>query len=222
MIQENKIKPIFDLLKKEHSETMLSDFSRRFDAFKILISTILSARAKDETTIPICEELFKKYSKPIDLVNADKKEIQKIIRKSGFFRQKTKYIIETARIIHEKYKNKVPDNLEELVNLPGVGHKVASCVMVYAHKVPEIPVDIHVAVISHRLGWTKHKSPEKIWKDLKQNIPKKYWMDINELFVTHGKKICETRKPRCSICPLNNLCPKVGVKNHDWIIISNR
>ena len=87
--------------------------------------------------------------------------------------------------------------------------------MVYAHKVPEIPVDIHVAVISHRLGWTKHKSPEKIWKDLKQNIPKKYWMDINELFVTHGKKICETRKPRCSICPLNNLCPKVGVKNHD-------
>lgn len=215
MIQENKIKQVFDILKKEHSETMLSDFSKRFDAFKILISTILSARAKDETTIPICKELFNKYPKPIDLANANRQEVQKIIKKSGFFRQKAKYIIETARIINKTYKNKVPNKLEELVQLPGVGHKVASCVMVYAHKIPEIPVDIHVAVISHRLGWTKHKSPEKIWKDLKENVPKKYWMDINELFVTHGKKICETRKPKCSICPINKLCPKIGVKNYD-------
>ncbi len=215
MINENKIKRVFDLLKKEHSETMLSNFSKRFDAFKILISTILSARAKDETTISICKELFKKYPTSIDLANADRNKIQNIIKKSGFFRQKAKYIIETARIIHEKYKNKVPDKLEELITLPGVGHKVASCVMVYAHKIPEIPVDIHVAVISYRLGWTKHKNPEKIWKDLKQNILKKYWMDINELFVTHGKKICETRKPKCSICPINKLCPKIGVKNYD-------
>lgn len=204
-----KIKNLNIILKKlkdNNSISMLEDFSRRgFNPWKILISTILSARCTDEITMPTAEKLFKVYPTAKKLSEAKLKDIEKIIRPIGFFRNKSKFIKEASKNIAEN-KNKVPKEYEQLIKLPGVGGKVAGCVMVYAYNIPEIPVDTHVAVIAKRLGWTNNINPDKISKELKEKIPQKYWHLINELFVIHGKTICFKRNPKCEICPITKHC----------------
>lgn len=142
--------------------------------FSILIGTILSARTKDEATTKAVKILFSKYKNSKQLANAKTKDIEKIIKSIGFFRVKSKRIIEVAKIITTKYKGKVPNNLEELIKLPGVGRKTANCVLVYAFEKPAIPVDIHVHRISNRLGLVKTKNPEETEQELmkksKRNI----------------------------------------------------
>lgn len=184
-------------------KSMLSQFSNE-NPFFILIATILSARTKDETTAPIVKKLFNKYNSPQKLANADIESIKKIIKPIGFYNVKSKRIKQVSNIISKKG---MPTTMLGLLQLPGVGHKTAACVYVYAFKKKEIPVDVHVSIISQRLGWTKEKDPKKIWVDLKNKIPTKSWSIINELFVIHGKKICQTRKPKCEICPITNYCP---------------
>jgi endonuclease-3 len=206
MNKSTRIIKILEILKKQQANTMLGDMSRKYDAFKILISTILSARSKDETTYPICEELFKKYPNASKLANAKAKDVEKMIKKIGFYKQKTKYIINTANSIIQDYKGRVPKTMKELTSFHGVGNKVAACVMVYAHGLEEIPVDIHVAVISRRVGLTKHTNPDKIMEDLKKITPKNYWMLVNDLLVWHGKEVCDTRKPKCYMCKIRHLC----------------
>jgi len=196
---------ILRILAKQQGISMLGQF-RKYPAWKILISTILSARANDKATIPAAKELFKKYRSLKALANADPKIVKKIIKRTVYFNQKTKYIINTAKRILKDYKGKVPSDLDELMKLPGVGHKVANCVLVYAFNKPAIPVDTHVAVVAHRLGWTKETDPKKIWKDLENKIPKKYWLVVNELFVVHGQTICMKRKPLCFKCPVVKYC----------------
>jgi len=209
------ISKIVSKLKKEYKKdlSMLGSFSSQGkNDFFILIATVLSARAKDETTWPLAEEIFKKYNKPKDFASMPLKKIEKLVYKSGFYKQKAKRVKEISKKIISDHKGKVPKTMEELTALPGVGKKTAGCVMVYAHGKYEIPIDIHCQVISQRLGWTKEKTPDMINDDLKKKIPRKYWMDINELLVMHGKRICETRMPYCSKCVLFDLCPRVGVK----------
>jgi len=167
------IDKVLRILAKQQGISMLGQF-RKYPAWKILISTILSARANDKATIPVTKELFKKYKSLKELASADPRAVKKIIKRTVYFNQKTKYIISTAKRILKEYKGKVPSDLDELMKLPGVGHKVAGCVLVYAFNKPEIPVDTHVAVVANRLGWTKETDPKKIWKDLKNKIPKKY------------------------------------------------
>lgn len=192
---------------------MLGAFSsQKKDDFYILISTVLSARAKDETIWPLAKEIFKKYNTPKQFASMSLKKIEKLVYKSGFYKQKAKRIKGISKMLLSKHKGKVPDSMEELVALPGVGKKTAGCVMVYAHGKHEIPVDIHVQVISTRLGWTKEKTPDKINDDLKKKIDKKHWMDINEVLVMHGKRICETRIPHCSKCVISKYCSRIGVK----------
>ena len=199
------IDKILKILAKQQGISMLGQF-RKYPAWKILISTILSARANDKATIPVTKELFKKYKSLKELADANPNVVKKIIKRTVYYNQKTKYIINTAKRILKDYKGKVPDELDELMKLPGVGHKVAGCVLVYAFNKPEIPVDTHVAVIANRLGWTKETDPKKIWKDLKKRIPQKYWLVVNELFVVHGQKICIKRKPLCFKCPIVKYC----------------
>ena len=148
--------------------------------FSILIGTILSARTKDETTTKAVKALFLKYKNPKELANAKIKDVEKIIRSIGFFHVKSKRIIEVAKIIHTKYKDKVPEDLDTLVQLPGVGRKTANCVLVYAFEKPAIPVDIHVHRISNRLGLVDTKNPEETEQELMSKIDKKYWIDIND------------------------------------------
>jgi len=206
---------ILKKLAEQQGISMLGQF-RKYPAWKILISTILSARANDKATIPVTHELFKKYKSLKALANANPNVVKKIIKRTVYYNQKTKYIISTAKKILKDYNGKVPKDLDELMKLPGVGHKVGCCVLVYAFNIPEIPIDTHVAVVSNRIGWTKETDPKKIWKDLKNKIPKKYWLIVNELFVVHGQTICIKRKPLCYKCPIKKYCSyyyKVYKKN---------
>ena len=174
--------------------------------FSILIGTILSARAKDESTSRIVKDLFKVYKNSRQLANAKVKDVEKIIKSIGFYHVKAKRIIEVAKIIDSKYKGKVPDDLEKLVELPGVGRKTANCVLVYAYEKPAIPVDIHVHRISNRLGLVSTKNPEDTEFELMKIIPKKLWLDINETFVKYGQNICKPISPMCEVCQIKNSC----------------
>ena len=181
--------------------------------FSILIGTILSARTKDETTTKTVKALFLKYKNPKDLANAKVKDVEKIIRSIGFFHVKSKRIVEVAKIIHKKYKDKVPEDLDTLVQLPGVGRKTANCVLVYAFEKPAIPVDIHVHRISNRLGLVETKNPEDTEQELMKKIDKKFWIDINDTFVMYGQNICKPISPMCDVCKIKKSCKYYKTKN---------
>ena len=181
--------------------------------FSILIGTILSARTKDESTTKVVKVLFSKYKNPKQLANANLKDVEKIIKPIGFYHVKSKRIIEVAKIIDSKYKGKVPEDLETLVKLPGVGRKTANCVLVYAFEKPAIPVDIHVHRISNRLGLVKTKNPEETEQELMKKIPKKFWIDINDTFVMYGQNICKPISPMCDVCKIKKSCKFYKTKN---------
>ncbi len=176
------------------------------DPFAILIGTILSARTKDENTAKVVKKLFARYKTAKKLASANTKDIEKIIRSIGFYHVKAKRIIEVAKIIQSQYGGKVPDNLDELVKMPGVGRKTANCVLVYAFEKPAIPVDIHVHRISNRLGLVNTKTPEETEFALIEKIPKKYWLEINDTFVMYGQNICKPISPMCNVCKIRKLC----------------
>ena len=181
--------------------------------FSILIGTILSARTKDESTARVSKELFKKYKTAKQLGGAKIKDIEKIIKSIGFYHVKARRIIEVSKIIDSQYKGKVPDNLEKLVELPGVGRKTANCVLVYAYEKPAIPVDIHVHRISNRLGLVQTKNPEDTEFELMKIIPKKFWLDINDTFVMYGQNICKPISPMCDVCKIKKSCKYYKTKN---------
>ena len=181
--------------------------------FSILIGTILSARTKDEATAKAVKVLFSKYKNPKELAGAKIKDVEKIIKSIGFFHVKSKRIIEVAKIINTKYKDKVPDDLDSLVELPGVGRKTANCVLVYAYEKPAIPVDIHVHRISNRLGLVDTKNPEETEQELMKKIQKKYWLDINDTFVMYGQNICKPISPMCDVCQIKKSCKYYKSKN---------
>jgi len=181
--------------------------------FSILIGTILSARTKDEATTKAVKALFLKYKNPKELANAKIKDIEKIIKSIGFYHVKSKRIIEVAKIIEKKYKGIVPDDLDILVQLPGVGRKTANCVLVYAFEKPAIPVDIHVHRISNRLGLVDTKNPEETEQELMKKIKKKYWIDINDTFVMYGQNICKPVSPMCNVCNIKKICKYYKSKN---------
>ncbi|TFF87653.1 MAG: endonuclease III [Promethearchaeota archaeon] len=182
--------------------------NKKQDPFKILISTILSARTRDSNTREATLNLFSKYNTPEEIANAEIEELEQLIYKAGFYRVKAVRIKEVAKIIANKYDGKVPDDFDELMSLPGVGAKTANCVLVYAFKIPAIPCDTHVHRISNRLGWVKSKNPEQTEKQLKKIIPKKEWIRINRIFVKFGQQICLPNYPKHDVCPIEDICPK--------------
>jgi endonuclease-3 len=181
--------------------------------FSILIGTILSARTKDENTTKVVKILFSRYKNAKALANAKVKDVEKIIRSIGFYHVKSRRIIEVAKIIDSKYKGEVPDNLDRLVELPGVGRKTANCVLVYAFEKPAIPVDIHVHRISNRLGLVKTRTPEETEQELMKKIPEKYWIEINDTFVMYGQNICKPISPMCNVCKIREICEFYKTKN---------
>lgn len=196
-----KIKRIVSVLK---GRTALEHYSG--EPFKILISTILSQRTKDENTIKATNQLFAKHKTPSELASAPLKKIQQLIKHSGFYLTKARWIKEVSKIIAEKYSGRVPDDLDELLKLPGVGRKTANCVLVYGFGKRAIPVDTHVHRISNRLGIVTTKTPEQTEESLRKTIPEKFWLDINELFVKFGQNVCKPVKPKCEECPLTEDC----------------
>jgi endonuclease-3 len=205
-----KVKEILDKIEEKLvGEAHLNELARENqDPFKILISTILSARTKDLNTKEATDQLFSKYNTPQLIANADIEELEQLIYKTGFYKVKAIRIKQVSKILIEEHGGKVPENFNDLIQLPGVGPKTANCVLVYAFKVPAIPVDTHVHRISNRLGWVKTKTPEETEKKLRDNIPKALWININRLFVRFGQEICLPVKPKCVVCPINDDCPK--------------
>jgi len=176
------------------------------DAFKILIGTILSARSRDENTKRIINNLFNRFKNTKELAEADIEEIKAVIHSSGFYNIKAKRIKEVSQLIIERFNGKVPDDLERLLDLPGVGIKTANCVLVYAFNKPAIPVDIHVHRISNRLGIVNTQTPENTEIELSRIIDKKYWLKVNSTFVMYGQNVCLPIKPNCKVCKLKNIC----------------
>jgi len=172
----------------------------------ILIGTILSARTRDENTSVVVKKLFIKYKSASSLAQAKLSDVEKIIKSTGFYHVKAKRIIEVASLIDSKYSGKVPDSLDELLKLPGVGRKTANCVLVYAFDKPAIPVDTHVHRISNRLGLVQTKTPEGTEIELMKKIPKKYWLKINDTFVMYGQNICKPISPMCDVCQIKKEC----------------
>jgi endonuclease-3 len=172
----------------------------------ILIGTILSARTRDESTSSVVRELFSKYKTARSLAKAKLSDVEKIIKRTGFYHVKAKRIIEVASIIDSKYYGAVPKTMDELISLPGVGRKTANCVLVYAFDEPAIPVDTHVHRISNRLGLAKTKIPEETETELMKKIPRKYWIRINDTFVMYGQNICKPISPMCSVCQIKKEC----------------
>ncbi len=180
--------------------------------FTTLISCLLSLRTKDEVTAQASYRLFKKYNTPNQLVNVSEKELQTLIFPVGFYKIKSKRIKEISKTLLETYDGKVPEDFNELLKLKGVGRKTAAIVMVYGYKSNNfIPVDVHVHVIANRLGWIKSKNPDETMDKLMKIVPKKYWSDINHLFVKFGQNVCLTILPWCSRCPIKNYCKQISV-----------
>ena len=216
MNKPKNIPKIISLLKQEVKDfenpvvSKIGEIQR--DPFKVLISCILSLRTQDRTTGPISLKLFQVADTPQKLAKMPLNKIQKIIRPVNYYITKSIRIQQIAKDIIEKYNGKVPDTFEELMKLKGVGKKTAAITMVYGHKKSDyIPVDVHVHVISNRLGWVKTKNAEQTMDELMKLVPKKYWHYLNDLFVLHGQNICFTNSPICSRCAIRQYCPRIGV-----------
>ena len=176
------------------------------DPYKILISTILSARTKDEVTAAAVNRLFEKIRTPSEMCRKSEREIQSLIYPVGFYRNKSRHLKEVSRVLIEKFNASVPQSLEELLTLPGVGRKTANLVLSLAFGIPSICVDTHVHRICNRLLFVKTKTPEETEYTLKQKLPKRYWNEINTLLVAFGQTLCKPLAPRCPVCPVYSFC----------------
>jgi len=201
-----RVLKIIELLEKDYptAKTALH-YSKPLE---MLIATILSAQCTDKRVNIVTKSLFKKYRTAEDYANADLAELEADIKSTGFYRNKAKNIKNTGRLLIEKYDSQVPRTMEELLGLPGVARKTANIVLSNAYGIIEgIAVDTHVRRLAQRLGLTENSDPNKIEADLMRNVPKSQWKRITDLLIFHGRNVCIARKPRCSSCSLNRICP---------------
>ena len=187
--------PILDLVKIQTN-----------DPFKILVGTILSARTKDQTTAQVLDKLFKKVNKADDFLKLDTEQIEDLIFPIGFYHQKAKYLKELPIVLNKKFSGEIPQTIEELTTLPGVGRKTANLVMILAFDKPAMCVDVHVHRISNRIGYISTKTPAESEKALRAKLPLKYWKTYNSILVAFGQDLCKPINPKCDICPIKKLC----------------
>ncbi|MFW5908359.1 MAG: endonuclease III [Desulfosalsimonas sp.] len=202
--QKQRVREIQKILKAQYPDVKTQLTHKT--PFQLLVATILSAQCTDRQVNAVTEKLFKKLKTPGDFSEADLPTLEDLVRPTGFYKNKAANIKNCARRIVERLDGRVPDNIEELVSLPGVGRKTANVVLGAAFGIPGMVVDTHVARISGRLGLTKNKNPEKIEADLMAIIPKKDWNDFSLRLIFFGRQFCKARKPDCENCPLKHLC----------------
>jgi len=195
------------------SVTKISQKTKR-DPYLVLIGTLLSLRTKDETTEKAMRALTKKAKTPQELLNISEKELQKLIYPVGFYRNKARTLRDVSEIILTKYSGSVPDSIDELLTIKGVGRKTANLVITEGFGKPGICVDTHVHRISNRLGIVSTKNPHESEMSLRKILPRQYWIIYNTLLVTFGKRLCKPISPLCANCLLSKLCKKVGVDTH--------
>jgi len=176
------------------------------DPYRVLIRTILSQRTRDDNTDRASAQLFSEYKTIEDIANADPTHLEPLIRPAGFYHVKAKRIVDVSNELLDDFKGKVPNNIKDLLKLPGVGRKTANCVLVYGFQIPAIPVDVHVHRISNRLGLVNTKTPEETEEELIKLVPKEYWIELNDLMVQFGQTICRPQSPLHEQSPLQEIC----------------
>jgi endonuclease-3 len=207
----NNVKKVVKILKKEAKKFQNAAITEigeeTHDPFRVLVSCIMSLRTRDTVTYPVAKKLFSIAKTPRQIANMPLRKLEDMIRPVNFYRTKAKRIKQIAKEIVERHNGKVPNNFDELIKFKGVGRKTANIVMVYGHgSRNHIPVDIHLHRIPNRIGWVNTKKPEQTEQELRRIVPKRYWMDINDIFVRFGQSICLPRNPRCGQCPVNGYC----------------
>lgn len=205
---------IIRLLRREYPDVRCSlNFS---SPLELLVATILSAQCTDERVNIVTAELFRKYRRAEDYYGVAQEELEKDIHSTGFYRNKARAIQGACRIIAERHGGRVPENLDDLLELPGVARKTANVVLGNAFGITSgVVVDTHVARLSERLALTRHTQPEKIERDLMALVPRKDWIDFSHLLVTHGRRVCKARTPLCGECVVEQLCPSSRLKVKD-------
>lgn len=204
--EKERIKKIISLLREKYPQSRTALHYK--NPLQLLVATILSAQCTDAKVNQITPRLFEKYPTASDLAEADREELEKIIRPTGFYRNKAKSIQEAAAVIEKEFSGQVPDTMDKLVKLPGVARKTANIILSSVFRKAEgIAVDTHVKRLAGRLGLSREKNPDKIEKDLMNLIPREDWLDFNYMLVNHGRKICQAKNPNCSQCILRQFCP---------------
>lgn len=179
--------------------------------WQLLAATILSAQCTDKRVNIVTRELFVRFPDALAMAAADLQEVEDLIRSTGFFRNKARNLIACAAEVVTRHQSKVPQQLEELVRLPGVGRKTANVVLGNAFDVPGLAVDTHVKRLTGRLGWSRHKDPEGIERELCAILPPSEWTMTSHLLIHHGRNLCKAQRPLCSRCPVQPHCPRIGV-----------
>jgi endonuclease-3 len=197
------------------SPTALAALAERDrDPFRVLIACILSLRTQDTTTGPASERLFAVAATPAAMLELAPRRIARLIYPVGFYRTKARVILGICGDLLERFGGRVPDTIDALLTLNGVGRKTANLVVTMGYGKPGICVDTHVHRISNRLGYVKTKNPEETEMALRGKLPRRYWIGYNDLLVSFGQNVCVPISPRCSQCPVTGLCPRVGVTTH--------
>jgi endonuclease-3 len=208
---KSRTRKIISRLKRAYPDAKCS--LNHSNAFELLIATILSAQCTDARVNLVTQDLFRKYRKPQDYLKVSPKELQRDIRTTGFFRNKTTSIQGTAKVLAEEYGGEVPQTMDELLELPGVARKTANVVLGNAFDIHAgVVVDTHVTRLSHRLDLSQQKTAEKIEQDLIAFVPKKDWVIFPHLMISHGRAICKARNPLCAECVVEKFCPSSYLK----------
>jgi len=207
--ERRRIKELIKILQREYPE---AECSLNYQSpFELLIATILAAQCTDERVNRVTPELFKRYPGPEQLARANLQELQKLIRSTGFFHSKALALRSCSQELVTRYGGKVPDKLEQLMQLRGVGRKTANVVLGNCFGIPSVAVDTHVGRLSRRLGISEYRDPAKVEKDIEKRVPREFWNVFSHLLIFHGRAVCTARNPHCPECPVARLCPKIGV-----------
>jgi endonuclease-3 len=210
-----RAKAIYRLLSKSYPKVKCElDYS---NAFELLVATVLSAQCTDKRVNQTTPALFKKYKTVKKMASADRKDIERLIKSTGFFRAKAKNIKGLSEKILTEFNGEVPSNLEDLITLPGVGRKTANVVLGHAFGIPGITVDTHFGRLSRRFGWSKENNPVKVEFEVAGLISEKEWTNLSQRMIWHGRRVCHSRKPACGVCSLAKLCPSFGIGESDPI-----
>ena len=208
---ESQAAAVVRLLRRRYpSATCSLDFQTPLE---LLVATVLSAQCTDERVNIVTKDLFRKYRSAVDYAQVPIGELEKDIQSTGFFRNKAKNIQSCCQLLVQQYDGQVPRNIEQLIELPGIGRKTANVILGTAFGIASgVVVDTHVTRLSHRLALSQQKDAVKIEKDLMAVIPDTEWVAFSHRMIQHGRKVCVARKPHCGVCPLNTICPKVGIE----------
>ncbi|MDQ7779716.1 MAG: endonuclease III [Planctomycetota bacterium] len=205
MLADKKISKVLDTLGERYPDLKFAEFNRR-DPFRTLVSCVISQRTRDEQTFEVARRLFRRARTPRGIAALGTRELESILRRSGFYRQKARHIREISRLIAARHGGVTPNTMEELLTLPGVGRKTANIVLSFGFGIPAIAVDTHVHRISNRLGMVRTKNPEETERALERRIERSKWISVNNLLVRHGQETCKPIRPLCGACGLAGIC----------------